>query len=103
MERIVEHRVKGRFTEYKVMWKGLSSAHNSWVAESDLNCPKLVAQYNKELQSRGDDEDSSREEEEYEVKFRYRRMIQISYQYFKFLLLLYSNNSMPLCSVFYHY
>lgn len=47
VEAVVDHRVRGRFTEYKVRWKGFGPRDDSWVPEAELNCDDLLNKYFK--------------------------------------------------------
>ncbi|KAK8395312.1 hypothetical protein O3P69_006181 [Scylla paramamosain] len=47
VEAVVDHRVRGRFTEYKVRWKGFGPKDDSWVPEAELNCDNLLNKYFK--------------------------------------------------------
>ena len=40
IEAIVDHRKRGRWTQYLVKWKDYSSADNSWETESNLKSAK---------------------------------------------------------------
>lgn len=59
VEAVVDHRVRGRFTEYKVRWKGYGPMDDSWVPEAELNCDNLLNKYFK---------NAGTEEESYEVE-----------------------------------
>ncbi|XP_068208741.1 uncharacterized protein [Palaemon carinicauda] len=63
VEAVVDHRVRGRFTEYKVRWKGYGPMDDSWVSEAELNCDSLL---NKYFKSAGTGTEA--EEESYEVE-----------------------------------
>ncbi|KAK4291002.1 hypothetical protein Pmani_036134 [Petrolisthes manimaculis] len=47
VEAVVDHRVRGRFTEYKVRWKGFGPRDDSWLPEAELNCDTLLNKYFK--------------------------------------------------------
>lgn len=47
VEAVVDHRVRGRFTEYKVRWKGFGPMDDSWVPEAELSCDNLLNKYFK--------------------------------------------------------
>nr|XP_053645525.1 M-phase phosphoprotein 8-like isoform X2 [Cherax quadricarinatus] len=47
VEAVVDHRVRGRFTEYKVRWKGFGPMDDSWLPEAELNCDNLLNKYFK--------------------------------------------------------
>lgn len=58
----MDHRVRGRFTEYKVRWKGFGPKDDSWVPEAELNCDTLLNKYFKTA--------GAKQEEVYEVGMR---------------------------------
>ncbi|KAG0723307.1 Chromobox 5 [Chionoecetes opilio] len=60
VESVVDHRVRGRFTEYKVRWKGFGPREDSWVPEAELSCDNLLNKYFKRA--------GRNEEESYEVQ-----------------------------------
>ncbi|XP_047500564.1 M-phase phosphoprotein 8-like isoform X2 [Penaeus chinensis] len=60
VEAVVDHRVRGRFTEYKVRWKGFGPKDDSWVPEAELNCDTLLNKYFKTA--------GAKQEEVYEVE-----------------------------------
>ncbi|KAG7171827.1 chromo domain-containing protein LHP1-like [Homarus americanus] len=47
VEAVVDHRVRGRFTEYKVRWKGFGPMDDSWLPEAELKCDNLLNKYFK--------------------------------------------------------
>ncbi len=53
VSRILDHRMRGRGrnakTEYKIRWLGQGPEHDTWEAESNLNCPEVLAEYKKFL------------------------------------------------------
>ena len=59
VEKIIDHRLRGRATEYKVRWVGFGPRDDTWLPEDSLNCPKLIAKYNRAV--------ASKPEKEYEV------------------------------------
>ncbi|RXG67670.1 hypothetical protein Avbf_01840 [Armadillidium vulgare] len=63
VERIVDHRVKGKYTEYKIRWKGFGPQEDVWLDEGDLNCPKLIKTYKKNPKVKNEPKE---EEETYE-------------------------------------
>ncbi|XP_076041155.1 uncharacterized protein LOC143025407 isoform X2 [Oratosquilla oratoria] len=60
VESIVDDRVRGRFTEYKVRWKRFGPEHDSWVPESQLNCDRLIVNFLKKK--------AHKQEDDYEVE-----------------------------------
>lgn len=61
VERIVDHRVKGKYTEYKIRWKGFGPQEDVWLDEGDLNCPKLIKVYKKNAKTKKEPEEGSYE------------------------------------------
>ena len=55
VSKIVDHRVRGRFTEYKVRWVGYGPVDDSWLPESELSCAKLIAAYKRSSKSKPDE------------------------------------------------
>ena len=47
VEEIINERRKGcnKKLEYLIKWKGYPSSENSWINESDLHAPELLAEY----------------------------------------------------------
>lgn len=46
VERLLDHKfIKKR--SFLVRWEGFDSSHDSWVEESDLQCPSILAAYKK--------------------------------------------------------
>jgi transposase InsO family protein len=51
VEKVVDMRMKGRSTEYKVRWEGWTPAHDSWEPASNLaNAKSAIAEYSSSLQ-----------------------------------------------------
>ncbi|KAB7495554.1 Heterochromatin protein 1 [Armadillidium nasatum] len=61
VERIVDHRVKGKYTEYKIRWKGFGPQEDVWLDEGDLNCPKLIKTYKKNPKVKNEPEEETYE------------------------------------------
>lgn len=48
VESLLKHKVNQRkVRSFLVRWKNYSSEHDSWVKESDLNCPTILKEYLK--------------------------------------------------------
>lgn len=47
VEKIVNKRVVGNRTEYLVKWQGWSEKDNTWEPLKNLNCAKLIEDFNK--------------------------------------------------------
>ena len=45
VEGILNKRVKGGATQYKVKWKGWNNRYNGWRDQSDLECQELIDKY----------------------------------------------------------
>ena len=45
VESILNKRVKGGITQYKVKWKGWNNRYNCWRDQSDLECQELIDKY----------------------------------------------------------
>ena len=45
VEGILNKRVKGGTTQYKVKWKGWNNRYNCWRDRSDLECQELIDKY----------------------------------------------------------
>ncbi len=44
VEKILQHRRRGRSTQYLIKWLGYDEAHNAWLNEEDLvNAQKALA------------------------------------------------------------
>lgn len=57
VEKVIDHRVRGRFTEYKVQWKGWGIEHDSWLPETDLQCDTLIKKYHNEIENLPEEQD----------------------------------------------
>ena len=69
VEAVVDHRVRGRFTEYKVRWKGYGPMDDSWVPEAELCCDNLLNKYFKNANK------EATEEEAYEVSIPFISLV----------------------------
>src|SRR6267142_658569 len=47
--KILRHRTYRKKKQYLIQWKGYALAYDSWVDESGLHAPKLLAGYKKQL------------------------------------------------------
>ncbi|KAJ1734863.1 hypothetical protein LPJ61_000842 [Coemansia biformis] len=47
VEAILADVTIGDVSMYELKWEGYSSEHNRWVAEWDLSCPELLAEYKR--------------------------------------------------------
>ena len=45
VESVLNKRVKGDTTQYKVKWKGWNNRYNCWRDQSDLECKELIDKY----------------------------------------------------------
>ena len=50
VESIVKHRIRNGSTEFLIRWVGYQSDDDSWVAESDLNCPEILQRYKEKCE-----------------------------------------------------
>jgi len=49
IEKILRHRTYRKKKQYLIRWKGYTPAHDSWINESGLHAPELLADYKKQL------------------------------------------------------
>jgi len=49
IEQILRHRTYRKKKQYLIRWKGYAPAHDSWVNESGLHAPELLADYKRQL------------------------------------------------------
>jgi hypothetical protein len=45
VKEIINSRMRGRKLQYLVRWKGYGLKENSWLSESDLKAPDLIADF----------------------------------------------------------
>src|SRR5882672_5062633 len=49
IKKILGHRTYRKKKQYLIQWKGYAPAHDSWIDESGLHAPELLADYKKQL------------------------------------------------------
>lgn len=50
VERIISHKIRRNKKMFLIRWKNYDKSHDSWVAEKDLNCDKLLMEYLKSIE-----------------------------------------------------
>lgn len=48
VERLLNHKNRGRVRYFLVRWKGFGESHDSWEKEANLSCPTLLQTYKNE-------------------------------------------------------
>lgn len=45
VQKLIDHKIIKRQRHFLIRWKGYDSSEDSWVPESQLNCPKILKSY----------------------------------------------------------
>lgn len=61
VEKVLGRRVMNGVVQYHLKWKGYSDNQNSWEPESNLNCDRLIKEFEKRLKNK--EEKKNRKEE----------------------------------------
>lgn len=47
VDALIDHRTTDSEREFLVRWENYGDEHNTWIAESNLNCPRILKAYLK--------------------------------------------------------
>ena len=54
VEKLVDKRVQGKQTQYRVRWKGFEEKDDTWEPRKNLNCPEKVQEFEEQERSSED-------------------------------------------------
>lgn len=64
VERVVDKRVINGHVQYLLKWKNYPDSENTWEASDGLQCPDLIAEFEKQVQEKKKNKGSSSKRKE---------------------------------------